>query len=277
MAELSKFSPPRQQSGGIAGNGPNDFSVRIPSKRLTQEDQDKSDEEKQQESMHTLVQSWLDSLQLISVITTFLVATEASWLSITIPSLTDDGHGLSKIGQLANIGIMSALIVHGHAAIISFLAAFCLIRYKLSVAEKEEEEVEESLVMSPKPMSFNDPEKARNLPYADDVCRPVRVNSSLAGDNIIWSTNPRLVQVGPFQGSPPTELLARCHYLCVFLSFFGFLLALVGAVSFTWDKLPRSIGISTSIATILCLVAVILIITVPSTKRSHIFYDSKSR
>ena len=129
-------------------------------------------------------------------------------------------------------------------------------------------------------MSFNDPEKARNLPYADDLRparRPVRVNSPLAGDNIIWSTNPRLVQVGPFQGPPPTELLARCYSLCVFLSFAGFLLALVGAISFTWDKLPRSIGISTSIATILCLVAAILIITVPSTKRSHIFYDPKSR
>lgn len=35
---------------------------------VTQEDQDNADEEKQRESMHTLVQTWLDSLQLISVI-----------------------------------------------------------------------------------------------------------------------------------------------------------------------------------------------------------------
>ena len=170
------------------------------------------------------------------------------------------------------------------AAIISFLAAFCLIRYKLTVAEKEEEKIEENLVDSPKPMmSFNDPEKARSfrtIPYADDIsrptCRPVRVNSPLSGDKVIWSTNPHLVQVGPFQGSPPTELLARCHSLCVFLSSLGFLLAIMGVVSFTWDRLPRSIGIAASISTIFCLVAAILILFVPSTKTSHIFYDHKS-
>ena len=184
---------------------------------------------------------------------------------------------------------MSALIVHAHAggvqllsfftlqryliffaAIISFLAAFCLIRYKLTVAQKEEEEIEETLEKLPMGTSLNDPEKAGNSLYKDDlrhVRRPVRVNSPLSGDKAIWSTNPRLEQVGFFQGSPPSELLARCHFLCVFLTFVGFLLAFVGAISFTWDKLPRSIGISTTIATILCLVAAILIIVVPSTER----------
>lgn len=111
---------------------------------MTQEDQDKADEEKQREAMHTLVQTWQESLQLISVIvstrraidcnwtapnyvykytnscptiwilqTTFFVATEASWIVITIPSPPDKG--LSTIGQLANIGILSALVAHGHA------------------------------------------------------------------------------------------------------------------------------------------------------------------
>jgi hypothetical protein len=74
-------------SGEIAGNGPNDFSDGIPSTRrkfwfdsvkrlrmftvecaVTQEDQDNADEEKRRESIRTLVQTWLDSLQLISVI-----------------------------------------------------------------------------------------------------------------------------------------------------------------------------------------------------------------
>ena len=141
------------------------------------------------------------------------------------------------------------------------------------------------MVDSPKSMSLksNDPEKARSFrttPYADDLRptrRPVGVSSSLSGDKVIWSTNPHLVQVGPFQGVPPTELLARCHSLCVFLSFLGFLLTLMGAISFTWDQLPRSISIATTISTILCLVAAVLTIIAPSTKTSHIFYDHKSR
>jgi hypothetical protein len=187
-----------------------------------------------------------------------------------------------QVGSFA-IFLIYRRCLNSFAAIISFLAAFCLIRHKLTVAQKEEEEVEENLVNSPKPMSLNDPEKARNsqtTPYTDNlrpVRRLVRVNSSLSGRKVIWSTNPRLEQVGPFQGPPPSELLERCHSLCVFLSFLGFLFALVGSISFTWDKLPRSIGISTSIATILCMAAAILIIIVPSTKTSHIFQDSKSR
>jgi len=274
---LFKFGPPVQRSGKIAGNGPDDFSVGklgIPSTRLTQEDQDNADEEKQRESMHTLVQTWLDSLQLISVITTFFVATEASWLLLSIPDRSDHG-SLSTKGQIANIGILCALIVHSFAAVISFLAAFCLIGFKLSVAQKEKGKVQENLVGSPKPMSLNDPEKSGSS-QADDlprVCQPVRINSPLSGDKVIWSTNPHLVQVGFFQGPPPTELLSRCHSFCVFLSFVGFLLAFVGAISFTWDQLPRSIGISTSISTVFCVVAAMSIIFVPSTKSSHILYN----
>jgi hypothetical protein len=71
----------------MAKNDPNNFSVGTPSRRrkfcyscvkrlrmvtvecaVTQEDQDNADEEKLRESMHTLIQTWQDSLQLISVI-----------------------------------------------------------------------------------------------------------------------------------------------------------------------------------------------------------------
>ena len=35
---------------------------------VTQEDQDNADEQKQRESMHALIQTWMESLQLISLI-----------------------------------------------------------------------------------------------------------------------------------------------------------------------------------------------------------------
>ena len=128
-------------------------------------------------------------------------------------------------------------------------------------------------------MHLNEVEKARGSrtgpsSYADDLQRPVRRLVS-SGDAIIWSTDPHLVHVGPFQGRPPTLLLARCHSLCVFLAFLGFLLALTGVISFSWDRLPRSISISISISTIFCFVAAILILIVPSTKTSHMFYESR--
>jgi len=268
-------SSPSLQAGkmSLTGNNPNGSSVGNPlPRRLTQADQDNADDEKQRESMHALIQSWLDSLQLISLIATFFVATEVGWLVIIIPNPGDD---LSTIGQVANVGIIGALIVHGYTAIISFLAAFYLIRHKLTVAQKEEERFEEHVADSPKPMHLNEVETAlgsRTCP-SSSYAGPVRRLVS-SGDPIIWSTDPHLVHVGPFQGRPPTLLLARCHSLCVFLAFLGFLLALMGVISFSWDRLPQSISISISILSIFCFVAAILILIVPSTKTSHMFYES---
>ena len=196
---------------------------------------------------------------------------------------------------------MGALVLHGHsgrfichfspsndpefffffAAIISFLAAFFLIRHKLAVAEKEEERAEEILIESPKPTSPSDPEKARHSWTVNDLFKDSgirgRVRVSSSEDQIIWSTNPHLVQVGPFQGQPPTELLSRCYFLCIYLSFFGFLLALIGALSFAWDRLPLSICISTTVLMGICMISGVLILIVPSTSTSHIYWNHKSR
>lgn len=165
------------------------------------------------------------------------------------------------------------------AAVISFLGAFFLIRYKLAVAEIEEDEAVKDVVDSPKPIS-GDPENSSSSLYAsglrNHIRGRVRVVSEFA-ENPIWSTNPHLVQVGPFNRGPPTVLLARCHSLSVFLAFLGFLLAIMGLVSFAWDRLPLSIGISATVSMSFCFIAGALILFVPSTKTSHIFYDRKSR
>ncbi|PPQ74698.1 hypothetical protein CVT24_003790 [Panaeolus cyanescens] len=105
---------------------------------VTQEDIDKEDEERRKEALRDLIESWMDRLQLISVITTFFVSIEASLLTITTPS--DATAADSVIFQLCNISLMGALLIHSSAAIVSFLAAFFLIRHKLKVARQEEVE-----------------------------------------------------------------------------------------------------------------------------------------
>lgn len=169
------------------------------------------------------------------------------------------------------------------AAVISFLGAFFLIQYKLAVAEKDEDQAEKDVVDSPTSIS-SDPEKSSSrTPYASGLrTRPavqgrIRVNPGFPDSPVIWSTNPHLVQLGPFNYGPPTELLSRCHSLCVFLAFLGFLLVIIGLISFAWDRLPSSIGISASVAMGFCLIAGALILVVPSTRTSHMFYDYKSR
>jgi len=258
----SKFRPvrpPLQLAGETSNSGNGSTNGFVVAKKQSQKDQEDADNEKQQEAMSTLIQTWIDSLQLITVITTFFVATEASFLVISIPSRTDPA--LSIAGRVSNIGLMSALVIHCHSAVISFVGAFCLIRYKLDFVQKNEEKIEKQL--------FNSTSK-----FDSDTVRG-RV-SPPSGDQITWSTNPHLVQVGPFQGPPPSLLLARCHLLCVFLSFIGLVLAIMGVVSMAWDRLPLVVSIFPIIWSGLSLFAALMIIIIPPTKSSHMYYGLTS-
>ncbi|KAH8087795.1 hypothetical protein BXZ70DRAFT_533173 [Cristinia sonorae] len=190
----------------------------------TQEDQDNTDAETRKKAMKELVQSWMDRLQLISVITTFFAATEAQILGITTPGAGDEDHNQTRTEQSANAALAGALVTHVFAAILSFFAAFFLVRYRLKEATREERKVEEG-----------------------------HANGS---EGIhIFSTNPHLEPFGPFRrGQPPTHLLENCHTLCMWLSAVGFVLALAGVVCFTWALLPGSVSIFASTCMGVCLI-----------------------
>jgi hypothetical protein len=241
--------------------------------------------------------------------------------SISVPR--SDGTPIPIAAQVANIGIVGALVVHSSAgkyfvdcvlakvrnddaraliiyilasAIISFLAAFFLIRYKLKVADNEEKEAEKAekdhdsknIVESPTSMgSFSnhfavdkDQEKAENFSISrtsksmrksqpcpveqdtDPIPGRIRVPSG-STQHPIWSSNPHLVQVGPFQNHPPTHLLHRCHTLCVILTTLGFVLAIIGILCLAWTRLPLSVSISASCFMALCSFSGIFILLEP--------------
>ena len=100
---------------------------------VTQEDQDRVDEEDEREAVQNLVSTWLERLQLISVIvskamfhqaplnkyklmsnlqTTFFASTESGLLGKSLPS---GGDVLSIAGQISNVCFMCALVVHAFA------------------------------------------------------------------------------------------------------------------------------------------------------------------
>lgn len=175
--------------------------------------------------MKELCHSWMDRLQLISVVTTFFAATEAQLLGFIAPDDHDEG---PLVQQAANAILAGALIIHLCAAIISFLAAFFLVRYRLREAKREELKVE--LGVSP-------------------------LDGSRSSDPPVWSANPHLEQVGPFRrGTPPTHLLEHCHGLCMWLAAIGFALALTGVLCYSWARLPRSASIFASICMAVCWV-----------------------
>lgn len=61
----------------------------------------------------------------------------------------------------------------------------------------------------------------------------------------------------------PTKLLGRFHFLCVVLTLFGFIFALIGIICLTWDRLPHDTGIICVVIIVICLIAVVAIILLP--------------
>ncbi|RPD63977.1 hypothetical protein L227DRAFT_367784 [Lentinus tigrinus ALCF2SS1-6] len=243
--------PPREQEPPVyVPLVPTDNSPNTP-RKWTQEDQDEIDEKARKKAMNELVASWMDRLQLISVITTFFAAMESQLLGTTAP---DPGAqtGEPAASQLANATLTGALVVHVFAAILSFLAAFFLIRYKLTAAKREERKVESGLASS----ATNSPPNGSGTGTGTGIVDADASRSSTASSNQpIWSSNPHLEQVGPFRrGQPPTHLLDHLHSVCMWLSIVGFVLALVGVLCFAWSRLALSGGVFASICMATCLI-----------------------
>jgi len=221
-----------------SGNNSADGHSQAPSMPSAQTTQDKEDEKARRQASKDLTQSWMDRLQLISVITTFFASTEAGMLQVTTP--TGGDINASGTSQLVNSAFLGALVLHVWAAIISFMGAFFLVRYNLKEAKEEQREVG----IAPGIGAPNGHTQSR-----------VGTQQSLVqylSLQPVWTTNPHLEQVGPFQKKPPTHLLSRCHNLCILLTFAGFALALLGIVAFAWAQNPISVGVVTSVSTLVC-------------------------
>ena len=176
---------------------------------------------------------------------------EAQLLGTTAPDPDDRGNE-PVVSQIANATLTGALVVHVFAAILSFLAAFFLIRYKLTVAKREERKVESGLASG---ASNNGNGSACNGAAMSDANGDASRRTTGSSNPPIWSSNPHLEQVGPFRrGQPPTHLPDHCHSLCMWLSVAGFIQALVGVICFSWSRLSLSGGVVGSVCMAVCLV-----------------------
>ncbi|KAJ6497651.1 hypothetical protein C8R45DRAFT_134877 [Mycena sanguinolenta] len=216
-----------------------------PPRPSAQATQDKEDENARRQAIKDLVQSWLDRLQLISVITTFFASTEAGMLQVVTT-----GKGEDAGSQVANSAFLAALVLHIWAAIISFMGAFFLVRYNLKEAKEEEREVGLAPGITTSPTRSLSPLQLPRARTDASITDYLRLQP-------VWTTNPHLEQVGPFHRNPPTHLLGRVHNLCIALTFVGFGLALFGILAYAWVQNPVSVGIVTSLSTLVCFVAAV--------------------
>lgn len=259
--------------GGHPEEDDREFDLIFPPRKRTQKEQDKEDEEARKRAMRNLVNSWQERLQLISVITTFFASIEAGMLVPvnTDPNAVDALPGLLKA---ANAGFLGALIMHVYAAVLSFLAAFLLIRYKLKEASNEELFAEGrakgfQITASPVDGSFHvhdierdaqnndaqkfDLENSPQMGTSDDNTEtkyspPMlpRMGSTPA-EPPIFVRDPHLEQVGFWSPTISSHLLSRVHSLCILLAGIGFILAIMGIMTYAWALQPKEVSIFVSV------------------------------
>ncbi|KZS87215.1 hypothetical protein SISNIDRAFT_321043 [Sistotremastrum niveocremeum HHB9708] len=234
------------------------WSASAPQRTKTQSEQDSEDEKARQKALSDLIKSWMDRMQLISMITTFFAATESQLLSVTTPS--DDPNSTSGAMKAANATLSGALVLHSFSAVVAFLGAFVLVRYKLHEAKREERKVDSH----PQARDGSQSEKGP-APARDEV-----------GGGGPWSANPHLVTVGPssyFRRSspppyqyqypsssspsssghsgpdssgdpaPPAYLIERTHILAVLTALGGFILAVTGIICYAFAQQARVVGV----------------------------------
>lgn len=157
-------------------------------------------------------------------------------------------------------------------AVLSFLGAFLLIRYKLKEATTEEFFAEHSakgvrIVASPEHESLHvhdietggapgldaptyEPE---GVPHASDIknitdaqydhpFQPQR-KGSLHTEPPIFSREPHLEQVGFWSHAISSHMLSRVHALCITLAAIGFALAIMGILLYAWALQPKEVSI----------------------------------
>jgi len=253
------------------------------------------EEDVARKAIMNIVQLWLDRLQLISLITTFFASVDGTLLSFTISLTritSNDTKDWSNTVQLMNASLAGALIFHVCAAITSFIGSFVLIRFKLLGARDQMPSPVPPLPSTPvtiaeKPTAsrlesapptllhthsgVSEQHRAEfSSPFlqASEMAQTefLQVFRSLSDVCAQFEGRVFIHQVRPFfcfrtRGAadgtvePPIRLLSRCHTLAVTMSVVGFVLALLGILTFAWTTLPVGIGAFASACLGTCLLA----------------------
>ncbi|KDR75584.1 hypothetical protein GALMADRAFT_226214 [Galerina marginata CBS 339.88] len=246
--------------------------------------------------MRRLVDSWMDRLQLISVLAIFFASTEATLLSITVPAQGADDSNLSLTAQAANAGLTGGLVLHILAAFISFIGGFFLIRYKIKWARVERNTImkkRQSHIGSSSETVFQMSPIERDLESGGPPTTPTKHRPEASWESMLPSPSQsnsrrrrksawvppeypalfcsfldfRSKQVYPATRTDPlpTKLLGRFHFLCVVLTLLGFIFTLIGIVCNTWERLPHVVGVVCTITIFVTLIIVISILIFPDT------------
>ncbi|KJA28822.1 hypothetical protein HYPSUDRAFT_50992 [Hypholoma sublateritium FD-334 SS-4] len=225
----------------------------------------------EERAIRRLLESWMERLQLISVLTIFFASTEATLISITTPP-QGQAANMTMLALAANAGLTGGLVLHILAALISFLGGFFLVRYKIKWARTERQSMAKkresshsrgssqnyTYVVSPVEMEPTVTEHGENLsvpsPPPGLHRRLRRATRAFTGTYLTWNE----AYLEPSQiHRVPTRLLGRFHFMCVVLTLLGFIASVIGIVCDAYDRLPPIIG---SVALIVMSITFLIVI-----------------
>ncbi|CDO77512.1 hypothetical protein BN946_scf184912.g11 [Trametes cinnabarina] len=253
-----------------------------------------SPEDAMKQALCSVVQVWLDRLQSMAVVTTFFVSIDSLLFSLTDSTRSADLKGWSKRDQVINASLGGAIIFHSCAAIVAYIGSYVMIRFRLINAEKAEESievrctttsssrpsVETRRVKSSHQQSLSAASTGAPLsPTATVRDFPLEVFTDLRSLVDVHRVNPlsflrRAVhrEALPRKDDPEASakdtaiaglenilgVLTRAHNMSAAMAILGFILALLGILTYSWTAVPTSLGISASVCMGVCFIAALL-------------------
>ncbi|KAG1861871.1 hypothetical protein C8R48DRAFT_710482 [Suillus tomentosus] len=172
-----------------------------------------------------LVAVWMQRLQMLTLITTFLASIDGDLFVLTSTS----SQTTLDAQEFIYACFTGALVFHVCAAILGYVASFALIQYQISdVAPSDTKNAERMLITIP---PFDAVNGLLQMPLNSGI--QIRSRTSI----------------------PPLDLLTRCYFTTLALGSVGFILVLLGIAGYAWVILRQVVGIFTVVCLGVSIVA----------------------
>ncbi|KAG2050241.1 hypothetical protein BDR06DRAFT_998722 [Suillus hirtellus] len=191
-----------------------------------------------------LVAVWMQRLQTLTLITTFLASIDGDLFVLTSTS----SQTTLDAQEFVDACFTGALVFHVCAAILGYVASFALIQYQIGdVAPSDTKNTEVGEFSNP---GLHQPEIVHGtqrmlitIPPFDAVNGLLQMPLNLG------------IQIRSRTSIPPLDLLTRCYFTTLALGSVGFILVLLGIAGYAWVILRQVVGIFTVVCLGVSIVA----------------------
>ncbi|KAG2109367.1 uncharacterized protein F5147DRAFT_156054 [Suillus discolor] len=180
----------------------------------------------------TIVAAWMQRIQTLTLITTFLASIDGELFTLTSVSSQVTVNASLDSQELVYACLTGALVFHVCASILGYIASFLLVRYQTV------DTIPPTDILGKLPDTGSPHENVNGKQLLLKAIPPLYIVQSLL-------QIPSGVRFQSRTSTPPLDLLTRCYFTILVLSGAGFILALLGIATYAWFGLKRVVGIFT--------------------------------